>query len=314
MSVQVDTITLPLPHCWFEAVTSLPPHRQNETKLGAGLAAFLGVAARTQGVVSDVTARREDNTLDGAQRTFDRYFKVERADDLPVPLYRAALSQTLKASYLDLASGTSLTDREIEVLTIGLHRLADWAQFETSADVAVNWPQTETTALSRWKQQHHLFFVIIHGMLYLLHVLEEAMDKSHAPVVKAILQDFAELMEASEVAFRLASDFSQEAYDSEIRPDMHAFDPHFSGLFYADHKELITRMRVLRRVGSDFEVDLDRINAAITNSYEAHALVCLRFVGETASLASKDDTRVAAESIRNKYVKRTKTIAGFKGA
>ena len=140
------------------------------------------------------------------------------------------------------------------------------------------------------------------------------MDKSHAPVVKAILQDFAELMEASEVAFRLASDFSQEAYDSEIRPDMHAFDPHFSGLFYADHKELITRMRVLRRVGSDFEVDLDRINAAITNSYEAHALVCLRFVGETASLASKDDTRVAAESIRNKYVKRTKTIAGFKGA
>ena len=126
MSDQVDTITLPLPHCWFEAVTSLPPHRQNETRLGAGLAAFLGVTARTQGVVSDVTARREDNTLDGAQRTFDRYFKVERADDLPVPLYRAALSQTLKASYLDLASGTSLTDHEIEVLAIGLHRLADW--------------------------------------------------------------------------------------------------------------------------------------------------------------------------------------------
>lgn len=312
MSMQVETLTLPLPHCWFEANTSLPSYRFNEAKLGAGLAALAGAAARTQGADSGAIARREDNTLDGAQRTFDRYFNVTRADDLPVPQYRVALGQTLKACYLDIASGSSLTERDLEVLAMGLHRLADWSQFPTTAVEAPDWPATEASALFRWKQQHHMFFVIVHGMLYLLHVLEEAMEKSHAPVIKAILQDFAELMEASEVAFRLASDFSQEAYDTQIRPDMHAFDPHFSGLFYADHKELITRLRVLRRVDADFAGELDRINVAITNSYEVHALVCLRFVGETASLASKDDTRVAAESIRNKYVRRTKAIAGFK--
>ncbi|SDX34270.1 hypothetical protein [Litoreibacter albidus] len=310
---QVDLLTLPLPHCWFEAETALPAHRFKAANLGTGSDALLGVARRTQGAELADKARPEDNTLDGAQRSFDTYFNVLRADDLPIPQYRAALGQTLKGCYLDVQTGVSLTDREIEVLSLGLHRLADWAQFPTTVDSADDtpWEAHSPSQLYRWKQQHHLFFVIVHGMLYLLHVLEEALDKSHAPVVRAILQDFAELMEASEVAFRLASDFSQEAYDTEIRPDMFAFDPHFSGLFYADHKELITRLRVLRRVGSDFGEELDRINAAITQSYEAHALVCLRFVGETSSLASKDETRVAAESIRNKYVKRTKTIAGF---
>ncbi len=313
MSSNPQTLTLPLPHCWFEAETSLPAHRFNRAKLGEGLAAFEGVARRTFGATSSIKARREDNTLDRAQRAFDEYFRVRRADDRPIPLYRAALGQTFKACYLDVATGVSLTDRDIEVLALGLHRLADWAQFSTTPDATdtSDWEKGTGSAIHRWKQQHHLFFVIVHGMLYLLHVLEEALDKSHAPVVTAILQDFADLMEASEVAFRLASDFSQEAYDTEIRPDMFAFDPHFSGLFYADHKELITRLRVLRRVEADFEAELDRINAAITQSYEAHALVCLRFVGEGSSLASKDDTRVAAESIRNKYVKRTKAIAGF---
>ncbi|AXI49273.1 hypothetical protein C1J03_24515 (plasmid) [Sulfitobacter sp. SK012] len=262
--------------------------------------------------MSDAVARREDNTLDGSQRTTDNYFNVARADDLPVPQFRVALGQTLNACYLDVASGVSISDRDVEVLALGLHRLADWSQFPTSTDIDVTtWEMTAPAAIYRWKQQHHLFFVIVHGILYLLHVLEEAMGRCHAPVVKAFLQDFAELMEASEVAFRLASDFSQEAYDSEVRPDMHAFDPHFSGLFYADHKELITRLRLLRGVGDDFEQELNRIDDAITESYDVHALVCLRFVGETSSLASKDDTRVAAESIRNRYVNRTKTIAGF---
>jgi len=206
----------------------------------------------------------------------------------------------------------AISDEDLQCLAVGLHRLADWAQFTTEIPEAAETGEAEpASALFRWKQQHHLFFVIIHGMLYLLHVLEEALDKNHAPVVRSILQDFAELMEASEVAFRVASDFDQEAYDSEIRPDMHAHDPHFSGLFYADHKELITRLRVLRRVSDDFVDEMERIDAAITQSYEAHALVCLRFVGKTSSLASKDDTRVAAESIRQKYVSRTKTIAGF---
>ncbi len=316
MTTTPDILALPLPHCWFEAETSLPEHRFHAQTMATGIAALADFAQRTQGVAQ--TARRgndEDNILDGAQRLFDRYFAVERLDTDPIPQFRQGLSQTARACHSDAATGTSLSDEEMRVLALGLHRIADWAQFPAKWDASTTQaPQAGqgACAIRRWKQQHHLFFVIVHGMLYLLHVLEEALDRRHAPVIRAILLDFAELMEASAVAFKLASDFSQEDYDTKIRPDMFAFDPHFSGLFYADHKELVTRLRVLRRVPDDFADESLRIDAAIRAAYDVHALVCLRFVGETSSLASKDDTRVAAESIRNKYVKRTLAIAGMK--
>jgi len=79
-------------------------------------------------------------------------------------------------------------------------------------------PSLSADPLFRWKQQHQSFFLIIHGMLYLLHVLEEALNREHAPVTQVILTDFADLMEASTIAFHLAADFSTEAYETRIRP------------------------------------------------------------------------------------------------
>lgn len=64
------------------------------------------------------------------------------------------------------------------------------------------------------------------------------------------------------MAFHLAADFSTDAYETRIRPDMTAHDPHFSRLFYADHKELVTCLRVLKRVPDDFEEEFNRIYPA----------------------------------------------------
>lgn len=309
---QPDLITLPMPHSWFEAETSLPRYRMNPRNIKAGVAALQIAAQRVHADIAAPDTDADDNTLDGAQRSFDRYFCVDRSMAPPVDVFRLALSRVIPGSAGDIAGGHSLSEAELTTLATGLHRLADWAQFPSALPDGSGAPDNSAPdALFRWKQQHHLFFVLIHGLLYLLHVLEEALDKGHAPVVRYILEDLADLLEASTVAFQIASDFSQDAYEEVIRPDMLAHDPHFSGLFYADHKEFVTRLRVLRRVPDDFEDEMARINDAITNAYEAHALVCLRFVGESASLASKDESRVAAESIRQKYVKRTKTIAGF---
>ncbi|MGJ8584021.1 MAG: hypothetical protein ACSHXD_08025 [Marinosulfonomonas sp.] len=313
MTPQVEMITLPLPHGWFEADTALPKHRFRATNLATGAKAIEQVAARVSGVTPPEKSDDVENTLDSAQRLFDSYFNVERDDTAPVSLFRSALSQALPACARDIQTGVSLTDEELQTLALGLQRLADWAQFapEPTETPKTTAPAQQENVLYRWKQQHQLFFLIIHGMLYLLHVLEEALDKEHAPVVRAILDDFAELMEGSAVAFRLAGDFSIDGYDTEIRPDMHRHDPHFSGLFYADHKELVTSLRVLKRVPDDFDEEMNRVGDAISAAYEAHALVCLRFVGDSSSLASKDPSRVAAESIRGKYVKRTKVIAGL---
>ena len=309
--MNVATLTLPLPHDWFAAQTALPKNRFRMSQLRASGSAMNGLAARvTQAAAEPMEFAPSDSTLDGAQRLFDSYFLVERAAGAPVDMLRAAMAQALPICAADIETGAELSEAQLETLARGLHRLADWALISTEMpDYAT--PSLSADPLFRWKQQHQLFFLIIHGMLYLLHVLEEALSREHAPVIQVILTDFADLMEASTVAFHLAADFSTEAYETRIRPDMTAHDPHFSGLFYADHKELVTSLRVLKRVPDDFEEELNRISSAISDTYDAHARVCLRFVGETASLASKDDSRVAAESIRGKYVKRTKVIAGL---
>jgi hypothetical protein len=310
MKVNVETLTLPLPHDWFAAQTALPKTRFRMSHLSKAGTPMHGLAARVAQVSETLDLSACDSTLDGAQRLFDSYFLVERADGEPVAMLRAAMAQALPICVADLEIGADLSDEQLETLAKGLHRLADWALIPTDMPDFTS-PTVPNEPLFRWKQQHQLFFLIIHGLLYLLHVLEEALDREHAPVIEAILDDFADLMEASTVAFHLTADFSVEAYDTHIRPDMIAHDPHFSGLFYADHKELVTSLRVLKRVPDDFEEELDRISAAISETYGSHAQVCLRFVGKTASLASKDDGRVAAESIRGKYVKRTKVIAGL---
>ncbi|RPE66527.1 hypothetical protein EDD53_2231 [Pacificibacter maritimus] len=308
--MNIETLTLPLPHDWFAAQTSLPKNRFRMSRLKSSGSAMQGLAARVAQAAGAADVAPSDSTLDSAQKLFDSYFRVERAAGSPVDMLRAAMAQALPVCVADIESGAELTEEQLETLARGLHRLADWALIP--GDMPEFTPTIRTAdALFRWKQQHQLFFLIIHGMLYLLHVLEEALDREHAPVTQAILSDFADLMQASTVAFHLAADFSADSYENLIRPDMTAHDPHFSGLFYADHKELVVSLRVLKRVPDDFEEELARINDAISETYDAHARVCLRFVGDTASLASKDDSRVAAESIRGKYMNRTKVIAGL---
>lgn len=308
--MNIETLTLPLPHDWFAAETALPKNRFRMSQLMASGGAMQGLAARVSQPIEAAELDQTDSTLDGAQRSFDSYFLVKRAAGEPVDMLRSAMAQALPICVADIESGAKLNEEQLEILARGLHRLADWALFPNDMPKHTA-PSVPTDALFRWKQQHQLFFLIIHGMLYLLHVLEEALDREHAPVTQSILSDFADLMEASSVAFHLAADFSTEEYETRIRPDMTNHDPHFSGLFYADHKELVTSLRVLKRVPKDFEEELDRISEVISATYDVHARVCLRFVGETSSLASKDDSRVAAESIRGKYVKRTKVIAGL---
>jgi len=308
--MHVETLTLPLPHDWFAAQTALPKNRFRMSKLHGSGSAMHGLAARLSQPMDPVDVSTADSTLDGAQKLFDSYFLVERAAGAPVDMLRAAMAQALPVCVADIDTGANLSAAQLETLARGLHRLADWALVAPDLPDYTA-PASQPDPLFRWKQQHQLFFLIIHGMLYLLHVLEEALDREHAPVTQAILSDFADLMDSSTVAFHLAADFPIKAYEDTIRPDMMAHDPHFSGLFYADHKELVTSLRVLKRVPEDFEEELNRINNAISETYDAHARVCLRFVGETASLASKDDSRVAAESIRGKYVKRTQVIAGL---
>lgn len=312
----LHSIALPLPHAWFEAETALPASRY---KIGRnGESHPLGVVAARLAAFrsSSPVAAGEGNVLDGAQRNFDEYFQVVRADGRPVELLRTAMASTLELAVMDTLRGTTLTDEQISRLAVGLHRIADWLLTPTAIDAdavaSLVGDGAPVQTLDRWRTHHQVFFVMVHGMLYLLHVLEEALDREHAPVVRAILSDFTDVMRGSAEVFRQAADFSVEDYNATIRPDMAAHDPHFSGLFYADHKELVTSLRVLRRVGDDFSEELAELADAVAEIYGVHALVCERFVGRAPSLANSSLAKVGPDSLRGKYLSRTKAMAGFK--
>jgi hypothetical protein len=313
-----SSIALPLAHAWFKADTRLPRRRFSMAKVKqADVDAFVVVAARFAAVRDEPLADEPaENTLDHTQRSYDDYFHVARVGGWPVPVLRKATAQALDAAVRDYLKGHSLTKGEVAVFARGLNRLADWLLVPTEVSdeaIAAYVASTgQVIALDRWKIQHLLFFIILHGMLYLLHVLEEALDREHAPVVAAILDDFAVLMEASAYAFKLTGDFSAEDYENIVRPDMEAHDPHFSGLFSADHKELVTSLRVLKRVPDDFADELARINEAVGLAYEYHAYVCERVIGRAASLANRDETKVGPDSLRGKFLARTRVMAGFR--
>lgn len=309
-------IALPLPHAWFEADTALPASRYR-TGRGGESHPLSVVAARLAAFSStDPVAAGSGNVLDGAQRSFDDYFQVVRADGRPVEMLRTAMANTLHVAIKDILRGTSLTDEQMSRLAVGLHRIADWLLTPTAIDsdavASLVGDGAPVEPLDRWRTHHQVFFVMVHAMLYLLHVLEEALDREHAPVVRAILSDFTDVMRGSAEVFRQAADVSVDDYNATIRPDMAAHDPHFSGLFYADHKELVTSLRVLRRVGDDYSEELAELADAIAEIYDVHALVCERFVGLAPSLANSSLAKVGPDSLRGKYLSRTRAMAGFK--
>jgi hypothetical protein len=313
-----ESILLPLAHAWFKADTKLPRRRFSMPKAGAGRSDPFVVAAARLAAVRDESLPREpaESTLDHTQRSYDDYFDVGRAGGWPVPVLRKALATALGDALPDYLNGHSLTEEEVAGYARALNRLADWLLVPTEVGEALLAAPSRNAggvvALDRWKIQHRLFFVLLHGMLYLLHVLEEALDREHAPVIAAILDDFAILMEASAYGFKLSGDFSAADYEAVVRPDMEAHDPHFSGLFSADHKELVTSLRVLKRVPDDFADELARVNSAIGLAYGYHAYVCERVIGRAASLANRDETKVGPDSLRGKFLARTRVMAGFR--
>lgn len=129
--MNVQTLTLPLPHDWFAAQTALPKTRFRMSQLMAAGGAMQGLAARVSPPVDSVDFDPTESTLDGAQRSFDSYFLVRRAAGEPVDMLRSAMALALPICAADIETGAQLNDEQLEILARGLHRLADWALFPT---------------------------------------------------------------------------------------------------------------------------------------------------------------------------------------
>ena len=152
----------------------------------------------------------------------------------------------------------------------------------------------------RWKSAHRLFFTIIQGMIVAIDAFEREPTEERLDCV-------TDLLLGSVVMMQFASDFVEGGYDA-IRDEMASIHADFSGVFSADHSELLTRMREIRSAKVAFPDAHGRFVAALDTVYQAHAHVCQRFVAGSGSLANPEVD--APRLLRTKFLRKALVTVG----
>lgn len=182
---------------------------------------------------------------------------------------------------------------------------------------------TVVNPLNRWKVAHHLFFVLIEGLILAHRDLLEALEQNDVEKAMASFNLASQLFWGSTGAFRFGTDYTAEDYESVVRPSMGppTYTPGFSDLQSIDHTALLNLISKLtpyfKNLSELLKPAYQGYLSALNTVYENHAYVCERFVGEKGGsllqkkqLSEKVQNESASESIRKIYKKRTLKYAG----
>jgi hypothetical protein len=170
----------------------------------------------------------------------------------------------------------------------------------------------EIDPIERWICGHHVFFVLVQGLLAAHTWFARALSDGRRHEAVENLALTTDLWWAAAAAFRFAGDFPRAAYIEIVRPSM--APPHvsegFSGLAFAEHRLLITLLQSLRpqleALPTELHAQRERYMWAFNTMYESHAYVCAHFVEEGASLRGRAVRRQpnAAAAIVRGHLKR----------
>ncbi|MCA1568221.1 MAG: hypothetical protein LC803_21770 [Acidobacteria bacterium] len=140
-------------------------------------------------------------------------------------------------------------------------------------------------AIRRWVQGHHVFLILIQGLIISLNCFESAFNDGVLEESLSALELATVLMDGSSAALHRAGDFSPLVYDKSVRPTMMPPNvlPGMSGILARDHRHLIQLLHSQRPLYGTLEPPLrqkyDEFVAAFGCAYEAHKLVCAHFGG-----------------------------------
>jgi hypothetical protein len=171
-------------------------------------------------------------------------------------------------------------------------------------------------SLARWRIGHHLFFILIQGLVLALRRFEFALEVGSTQDAASRLESATSLLWASAIAMRFAGDFDPDEYNYDVRPTMAPpqVPDGFSGLLSQDHHVMIEILKRLRPVFAapplGLERSRDRFVAALDSAYRCHIFVCRRFAGgETPSLrTAKGNARPAVEVLEKFHRSRLETV------
>lgn len=144
---------------------------------------------------------------------------------------------------------------------------------------------TMTKSMTRWITGHHLFVAMIQGLLVSISSFENALKKEDLNQAAKELLFAAQLMEASALAMKFAADFPESHYTDDIRPSL---PDRFSGLDSLDHVVLVKQLKSLKSIFTKLPDELSEakqiFDISIAKAYDAHVLVCDKFVKGEESL------------------------------
>ncbi|QHC23792.1 hypothetical protein [Streptomyces sp. GS7] len=212
---------------------------------------------------------------DPREADYDAFFGVIRVSGAPARLLSQALATTVSAM-------ASLPEAATEP---ALHEALDTARLAPVAEPGLT---PNTPAQQRWIHGHRLFFTLTQAAIVgLQDALTAPSARSCGPGVEATRV----FLRASASAMRLTASFPRSAYERVVRPSM-APPQHsaqgFSGLWSADHRVLITRLRAWGAMHSEICRDSCKIRRhlldAVDEVYTAHIGICERFIGDGSSL------------------------------
>jgi len=157
-----------------------------------------------------------------------------------------------------------------------------------SADGPIEPPQAaekQHSALSRWIRGHHLFMVLIQGLVAAFSSFQREIEAGQLGPAKDSLRVATCLMVGSGVALRFTGDFQYSDYEREVRPTlMPPIAPEgLTGLYWRDHEYLMKFLTKIRPLFASLDPALREqlhfFHEALKQTYDSHKVVCASFVG-----------------------------------
>lgn len=249
------------------------------------------------------TPVRDDPNESQGNKANDLAFRIVRVQGDVMPLLVHSALQGFVALLDEAVTGGSDLDSE----QWGRLRAAFTAMFSILAGQGGEPPPvgdmeptrltagSERDALVRWTRGHHVFMVLVQGLVVSLNRFRKDLASGDVAGAASALKTATVLMGGSEAALRFTGDYSYSAYEKSVRPTLMppVAPPGMSGLRWRDHEHMVALLTEMRPVFAQLQEPVlreqrDAFHAAIAHAYDAHKLVCGSFVGhETTSLLSK---------------------------
>jgi hypothetical protein len=157
------------------------------------------------------------------------------------------------------------------------------------------------SVLSRWIRGHHMFMVLIQGLVSAFHRFQGEVEAGESDEARDSLRAATCLMIGSGVALRFTGGFQASAYERDVRPALRPprAPAGLTGLYWRDHEYLIallTKGRALfTSADPSLRAQLHAFHEALKDTYDSHKLVCASFVGtERPSLLMAARTQQSA--------------------